>query len=40
MLCAKVEKANSELQWKAKYTIEDMCKSSYNFITKNPNGIE
>ena len=28
------KKANTELKWKAKLTIEDMCKSSYNFENK------
>jgi len=36
---ANVEKASRELHWKAKYNLEDMCRDSYNFVLKNPNGI-
>ena len=36
---AKVEKANKELNWKSKFNLEDICRDSYNFISKNPKGI-
>lgn len=32
-------KALNELGWKAQYNIEDMCRHSWNFQTKNPNGL-
>lgn len=33
------QKAFEELGWKAQYNIEDMCRHSWNFQTKNPNGL-
>ncbi len=33
-------KAKAELGWEAKYDIEDMCRDSWNFQKKNPNGYE
>lgn len=33
-------KAKELLGWEAKYNIDDMCTSSWNFTLKNPNGIE
>ena len=32
---ADVEKAKRELGWEAKYSLEDMCRDSWNFIRKN-----
>lgn len=37
---ADVYKAEIELGWKAKYSLEDMCVDSYNWQKNNPNGIE
>ena len=37
---ADTSKAKELLGWTAKKTIEDMCQDSWNFICKNPNGIE
>lgn len=37
---ANVDKAAKELHWKAKLTITDACRDSFNFQKKNPNGIE
>lgn len=37
---ANVDKAFKELGWKARLTITDACRDSYNFQKKNPNGIE
>ena len=37
---ADTSKAKELLGWSAKKTIEDMCQDSWNFICKNPNGIE
>lgn len=34
---ASSEKANKELGFTCKYTLEDMCKDSYNFVKKNSN---
>ena len=31
-------KAERELGWKAEYSLEDMCRDSWNFQSKNPNG--
>lgn len=31
-------KANSELGWKAEYSIEDMCRDAWNWQSNNPNG--
>ncbi len=35
---ADSHKANEELHWKAEYTIEDACRHSWNWQTKNPKG--
>lgn len=35
---ANPQKAKELLGWKAKRTLEDMCKSSFNWQSKNPNG--
>lgn len=35
---ASAQKAKVELGWEAKYDIDDMCRHSYNFQKKNPNG--
>ncbi|KAK4260639.1 hypothetical protein QN277_003729 [Acacia crassicarpa] len=35
---ASTEKAERELNWKAKYGIEDMCRSLWNWVCKNPYG--
>ena len=35
---ADASKAKKLLNWEAKYTIEDMCKDSWNWQKKNPNG--
>ena len=37
---ANPEKALNVLGWKAQYNLEDMCKDSYNWQSKNPNGYE
>ena len=37
---ADASKAKKLLGWEAVRTIEDMCQSSWNFISKNPNGLE
>ena len=37
---ANPEKAYKVLGWKAQYNLEDMCKDSYNWQSKNPNGYE
>lgn len=37
---ANVDKAAKELHWKAKLTITDACRDSFNFQKKNPNGIQ
>ena len=34
------EKASEELGWKAEYGIEEMCRDSWNWQKKNPNGFE
>lgn len=39
LLQASVSKANKELNWKTEKSLDEMCKDSYNFIIKNPNGI-
>lgn len=36
---ADVSKAEKELGWKAKFTVEDACRDAYLFQKKNPNGI-
>ena len=35
---ADCSKANEELNWKAKYTVLDACRDSWNWQSKNPNG--
>jgi UDP-glucose 4-epimerase len=37
---ANPTKANNELGWKAEKTLNDMCKDSWNWQSKNPNGYE
>ena len=37
---ADPSKARAELGWQAKYTLEDMCRDSWNWQKKNPNGYE
>ncbi|VFQ68693.1 unnamed protein product [Cuscuta campestris] len=37
---AATEKAERELNWKAKYTIEEMCQDQWNWASKNPYGYE
>ena len=37
---ASVDKAREELGWEAKLDVEEACRDSYNFQSKNPNGIE
>ena len=37
---ASVQKAKEVLNWQARYTLEDMCKDSWNWQSKNPQGIE
>ncbi|KAH9498454.1 hypothetical protein Btru_007526 [Bulinus truncatus] len=37
-MCADPSKAKAELNWTAKYTLEDMCRDLWNWQTKNPNG--
>jgi len=37
---ADPSKANAELGWKARYTLEDMCRDSWNWQKNNPNGYE
>ncbi|KAI9300935.1 UDP-glucose 4-epimerase [Cunninghamella echinulata] len=39
-LTANPEKANKELNWKAKYSLEETCASVWNWQSKNPNGFE
>ena len=34
------EKAAEILGWSAEYNIEDMCRDSYNWQVKNPNGYD
>jgi UDP-glucose 4-epimerase len=36
--CAIVEKANKDLDWKAEFNLDDMCRDSYNWIKLNPEG--
>ena len=36
---ADTEKAAELLGWKAQYNIDDMCRDSWNFTVKNPDGI-
>ncbi|MBR7099977.1 MAG: UDP-glucose 4-epimerase GalE [Clostridia bacterium] len=37
---ASPEKAKAELKWEAKFGIEEMCASQWNWQSKNPNGYE
>ena len=37
---ANCDKAYKELGWKAKYTVLDACRDSWNWQSKNPNGFE
>ncbi|MEG3240653.1 UDP-glucose 4-epimerase GalE [Streptococcus suis] len=37
---ANVDKALAELNWKTEKTIEDMCRDTWNWQSKNPNGYE
>ena len=37
---ADASKAKEMLGWEATRTIEDMCRTGWNFISKNPNGLE
>ena len=37
---ANPKKAYEMLGWKAQYNIEDMCRDSYNWQSKNPNGYD
>ncbi|GFZ01498.1 UDP-D-glucose/UDP-D-galactose 4-epimerase 5 [Actinidia rufa] len=37
---ASTEKAEHELNWKAKYGIEEMCRDQWNWASKNPYGYE
>ncbi|HCS75576.1 MAG TPA: UDP-glucose 4-epimerase, partial [Clostridiales bacterium] len=37
---ADPSKALDELGWTAKYSLEDMCRDSWNWQKKNPNGYE
>ena len=37
---ASPEKSVDELNWKAEYTIDDMCRDSWNWQSKNPNGYD
>ena len=36
---ADTTRASQVLRWKARYNISDMCRDSWNFIHKNPNGL-
>ena len=35
---ADCSKANRELNWKAQYNVEDACRDSWNWQSKNPSG--
>ena len=37
---ADCSKAEREMGWQAKYTIDDMCRDGWNWQSKNPNGYE
>ena len=37
---ADASKAKKLLNWEAKYTVEDMCRDSWNWQKKNPNGFK
>lgn len=34
------DKANKELEWKTEFGIDDMCRDTWNWASKNPNGYE
>ncbi|KAA3457031.1 UDP-glucose 4-epimerase 2-like [Gossypium australe] len=38
VIYASIKKAETELKWKAKYGIEEMCKDQWNWASKNPFG--
>ncbi|KAK4486347.1 hypothetical protein RD792_009019 [Penstemon davidsonii] len=40
ILYASTEKAERELNWKAKYGVEEMCRDQWNWASKNPYGYE
>ncbi|XP_073006800.1 UDP-glucose 4-epimerase 1-like [Typha latifolia] len=40
ILYASTTKAEKELKWKAKYSIEEMCRDQWNWASKNPYGYE
>ncbi|CAA3031643.1 UDP-glucose 4-epimerase GEPI48-like [Olea europaea subsp. europaea] len=37
---ASTEKAERELNWNAKYGIDEMCRDQWNWASKNPYGYE
>lgn len=37
---ASPQKANKELNWKCQFNLEDMCRDTWNWLNKNPNGYE
>ena len=37
---ANADKALAELHWKTEKTIEDMCRDTWNWQSKNPNGYQ
>ncbi|WP_317431814.1 GDP-mannose 4,6-dehydratase, partial [Parolsenella catena] len=37
---ADCSKAKEQMGWEAKYDIDDMCRDSWNWQSKNPNGFE
>ena len=37
-LLADPSKAKEVLNWEAKHSVEDMCRDSWNWVSKNPNG--
>ena len=39
-LLAVPTKANTDLEWKASLSLEDMCRDTYNWVRKNPDGYE
>jgi len=39
-LLAIPDKAEKELGWKATLTIDDMCRDTWNWVSKNPNGYD
>ena len=40
VLICVCDKANKEFNWKVEKSLEDMCRDSFNFIQKNPEGIQ